>query len=84
MQSQTIMTSRTVLYIEFNKQSSLAFPHAHEKGAGPPVAFGLKKGKNNSSKICESVFPPYQEILAENKLISFLLFVWEAVRMTNI
>lgn len=67
VQSQTITTSRIILYVEFNKQLCLVFPHAMIKVQVHRVAFGLKKRKKNSSKICESVFPPYQETLAENK-----------------
>lgn len=45
VQSQTIITSRTVLYIEFNRQFSLVFPHAHEKGAGPQACLWTEKRK---------------------------------------
>lgn len=31
VQSQTIITSRIILYIKFNKQLSLVFPHAMKK-----------------------------------------------------
>lgn len=79
VQSQTI-----IFYTKFNKQFCLVFPYAMKKVQVHRVSFGLKKGKKSSSKICESVFPPYQETLSENQLISFLLFVWEAVRVTNI